>query len=260
MAHDVASFPGQVDPNNTVSGSILNGNTLQGAYTDVSGFGCVQLMFTTNVAAGSYNLNVVWSDDGINDRLTETFVVDGPTALLGGGPTLMVPSFLSFMRANVLNSSGSTATMNMYAFLRPDLLPTPIIGAGVHFDDSQSFDPLRRFIVEQRSGFIDSRKVKTAFVDSAASGDITLVAAVASKQLRVLDLSIGLTATGTAIFFRSGAAGTQISRTFRAVANADYEHAAATGSFLFQTSAGAALVYNSSAAQAHSVGVSYIEV
>lgn len=103
-----------------------------------------------------------------------------------------------------------------------------------------------------------NREVKYAKIDAASAGDNTLVAAVASKQIRVL--SLFYMASGvTTVRFESGASGTALT--------GQLEHIAQTGMVLpfnedgwFETAAGQLLNMELSGAVSVDGALSYVEV
>ncbi|MGH2569132.1 MAG: hypothetical protein ACRDGA_12405, partial [Bacteroidota bacterium] len=100
--------------------------------------------------------------------------------------------------------------------------------------------------------------VKTAFTDPAASGDNTIVAAVASKKIQVLSYLIQ--ASGVVnTRWKSGAA-TNKGPLLRWEAREGVSRVATPGAFLLETASGEALVLNLSAAIAVAVEVTYVEV
>lgn len=101
-------------------------------------------------------------------------------------------------------------------------------------------------------------QVKYAKIDAAASGDNTVVAAVASKKIRVLSLFY-LAAGTVTVRFESGASGTALT--------GQMEHTAQTGVVLppaedgwFETASGQLLNLELSGAISVDGGISYIEV
>ena len=113
------------------------------------------------------------------------------------------------------------------------------------------------------SGFINLSdgtiaQVKYAKIDAAGSGDNTLVAAVASKKIRVISLYY-LAAGTVSVRFESGASGTALT--------GQAEHTAQTGAVLnrnpdgwFETVAGDLLNMELSGAISVDGALSYIEV
>lgn len=97
---------------------------------------------------------------------------------------------------------------------------------------------------------------KFASIDTATSGDNTIVAAVTTKKIRVLSVSLVCSAA-VAVRWKSAAA-TNVSGAMSFAANGGYSAESQFG--LLETTAGEALVLNLSVAQQVSGHVSYIEV
>lgn len=115
--------------------------------------------------------------------------------------------------------------------------------------------------VHSRSGVLEGRTVKTAFVDNTnTNGDVTVVSAVTSKKIRVISYSLYMGGTATTLFFRTAASGTQISMSHRMSANTNFVHPGNVSGFVFETASGQALVINASAGNSYSAQVQYIEV
>lgn len=98
----------------------------------------------------------------------------------------------------------------------------------------------------------DVRIVKDAFVNTAATGNTALVAAITGKKIRVLSVIVFTTLANT-IKFQS--ATTDISATFPLAANGNIISEVSDG--LFETAVGEALNVNLSVATATGVSVTY---
>lgn len=106
------------------------------------------------------------------------------------------------------------------------------------------------------AGGLASVEVKFAVINAGSSGQNTIVTAVSGKSIRLL--SYGLVSTGTVnVEWRTGTT-TPLSGAMNFVANGGISLASPTG--LMQTTDGAALTMNLSAATAVDGHISYIEV
>jgi hypothetical protein len=109
---------------------------------------------------------------------------------------------------------------------------------------------------------------KFSKISGATAGDNQLVAAVASKRIRVHSIAIFGAAAAVSIHFTSGAGGTAIFADATNKIPIDKSGAAGAGGFVlgfnltgwFETAAGDALVLNLSAAQGVCGGLTYTEV
>ena len=105
--------------------------------------------------------------------------------------------------------------------------------------------------------------VKYAAIAAASSGDNTLVAAVASKKIRVLSMTL-VAASAVSIYFTSGAGGTVIfggsTNKMALAANGGFVLPYSNVGYFENSSANQALVMNLSSAVAVSGGLTYIEV
>jgi hypothetical protein len=97
-----------------------------------------------------------------------------------------------------------------------------------------------------------------ANITPSASGDSTVIAAVASHIIRVLSLKVIANATNN-VFFRSGTGGTQLDGTAYLAANGGYILPFSPIGW-FQTASGAALVINLSAASNVGITVVYVTI
>lgn len=92
-----------------------------------------------------------------------------------------------------------------------------------------------------------------------------VVAAVAGKKIRVLSMALTSSINGPQCFLRSGVAGTQISETILrnitgSTSAMNYQRTAYYPIFLYETTAGSALILNCSATGVASVQVVYVLV
>lgn len=100
---------------------------------------------------------------------------------------------------------------------------------------------------------------KFATVTATSSGDTTVVAAVSAKKLRVFAYSLS-TDTLTNIFFRDGAAGTQINHTIYLATRDTFSNETSRAEGLFSTlTVNTALTVNLSVAANVSITVCYEE-
>jgi hypothetical protein len=100
--------------------------------------------------------------------------------------------------------------------------------------------------------------IKFAYLDAAASGATTIVAAVASRKIRVLGYAVGPVGGAVDVYFKSATAG-QITSTKRLAAGGGLGRSQSPFGH-FETTAGEALQIVLSAAVAVGVDVAYIEV
>lgn len=123
--HDVPSFPGQADSLNTLASQVVNaGATLSGDWTDITGFGSVDLFMSIVSVSGGEKVFLDWSEDGSTLSYTETYTA------AQAGPNhfeAIVPAFLQFFRLRYQNTSGVAETVRSSVFLRPDRLPTTVL-------------------------------------------------------------------------------------------------------------------------------------
>lgn len=101
-------------------------------------------------------------------------------------------------------------------------------------------------------------QVKKAFIDSAAGGNISVVALVASKKIRVIS-AICIVDAVTAIKFTDGSGGSALTPAFKLAANGGFELHWPEG-YLCETSAGVALFVNITGTPTVNLVVNYIEV
>lgn len=109
---------------------------------------------------------------------------------------------------------------------------------------------------------------KFAVISAASSGDNTLVAAVTSKQIRVLSLFLVAKGTANSIYFRQDTAGTAIFGDATNTIPIDKTGATGPAGFALgnnptgwmQSGSGKPLVLNLSAAQGVAGGLTYVEV
>lgn len=114
--------------------------------------------------------------------------------------------------------------------------------------------------VHQRNGAIEGRTVKVATASSTANTSFSVVAAVASKKIRVIAmLASDPSANPIAISFQDASGGTTLC-TLALLAHTTIAHAAPPGAFLFETTAGNALFATTADTNDRRITVTYIEV
>lgn len=102
-----------------------------------------------------------------------------------------------------------------------------------------------------------ARAVKTAHIDAATSGESTVVAAVTGSKIRVLSITVSTDSVEN-VTILDGTGGSTLQK-FYLSGNVAQSESSGQG-YLFETSAGNALVANLSGANNTSVRVTYCEV
>lgn len=103
------------------------------------------------------------------------------------------------------------------------------------------------------------RAPKYAVIDTSTSPDTTIVAAVSGQKIRVLSAYIVASGGANTVRFESGAGGTALSGQMSLAANGGLVLPYNEGGW-FETSAGALLNLELSAATSVDGGISYVEV
>lgn len=196
---------------------------------------------------------------------TETIVVDtllrppresGHRGSIGMTPAassaIAIPLGFAFFGDAITNQSAGVVLMGT-ATVTPDNPGVTTTAARVLVDGNGSL------YTHQRVGVMEGRTVKQAFVDSAAGGNITLVAAVAAKSIWVVSYQFSMGNTATTLFLKDGAAGSQLTMSHRMAGNGSFVAPASPGLVYCKGSVNTALVVNASAANAISAQVEYIE-